>query len=132
MTAPSAEEQLRTQVRAALTRAKISQAEACRQLDCSTKHMSEMLTGKQTLSLGWAERILALCGAHLVIVTSRSEDTPSRRDRVPLDHLNSDQYDELCADLDRYEEVVDELNGMNIELARRAGRALARAARRTT
>ncbi|MEU3507693.1 helix-turn-helix transcriptional regulator [Streptomyces longwoodensis] len=73
MTAPSAEEQLRTQVRAALTRAQISQAEACRRLGLSTKHMNMMLTGRATLTLDWAERILALCGKRLVIETRRQQ-----------------------------------------------------------
>lgn len=31
-------------------------------------------------------------------------------DRIPLDHLTSDQYDQLCDDLDRYEEVIGEMN----------------------
>ncbi|MFJ6559929.1 hypothetical protein ACIQMV_08610 [Streptomyces sp. NPDC091412] len=50
-------------------------------------------------------------------------------DRIPLDNLTSDQLDTLYADLDRYEEVVGELNETNIELAQRAGRAEAAVAR---
>lgn len=69
MTATSAEEQLRTHTRAALEAAGISQAEACRQLGLSTKHMSQMLTGQAPLSLTWAEGILGLCGHTLVIGT---------------------------------------------------------------
>lgn len=45
-----AERNLRTQVRAALDTAGISQAEACRQLGISTKHLNQMLTGKATLT----------------------------------------------------------------------------------
>ncbi len=71
MTAPSAEEQLRTHVRAELAKAKISQAEACRQLGLSTKHMNMMLMGHAPLGLDWAEKILALCGKRLVIETRR-------------------------------------------------------------
>lgn len=67
----AAEEALRTQVRAALAKARISQAEACRQLGCSTKHMSQMLTGRATLTLAWAERILSLCNLRLVVSTRR-------------------------------------------------------------
>jgi predicted XRE-type DNA-binding protein len=68
----TAEEQLRTQVRAALAQARISQAEACRQLGLSTKHMNTMLTGHgATLTLDWAERILGLCGKRLVITVKR-------------------------------------------------------------
>lgn len=64
----TAEESMRTQVRAALETAGISQAEACRQLGCSTKHLNQMLTGKAPLGLDWAERILALCGMRLVVL----------------------------------------------------------------
>ncbi|MEU9014289.1 helix-turn-helix transcriptional regulator [Streptomyces sp. NPDC048479] len=64
----SAEDSLRTQVRAALDHARVSQAEACRQLDLSTKHMSEMLTGKATLTLDWAERIADLCDMRIEVL----------------------------------------------------------------
>ena len=63
----SAEEQLRTQVRAALIQSRISQAEAARQLGLSTKHMNQMVTGRAPLTLAWAERILALTGMQIVI-----------------------------------------------------------------
>ncbi|MGW0312049.1 helix-turn-helix domain-containing protein [Streptomyces flavidovirens] len=61
------EEVLRIQVRAALDMTHISQASAARQLGLSTKHMSQMLTGRATLTLDWAEQILALCGMRLVV-----------------------------------------------------------------
>ncbi|QIP87606.1 helix-turn-helix transcriptional regulator [Streptomyces sp. Tu 2975] len=64
----NAEDQLRSQVRAALERTNISQAEAARQLGLSTKHMSQMLTGRATLTLDWAERIVALCGMRIVVL----------------------------------------------------------------
>ncbi len=63
-----AERNLRTQVRAALDTAGISQAEACRQLGISTKHLNQMLTGKATLTLDWAERIVELCDMRLVVL----------------------------------------------------------------
>ncbi|MFF8679525.1 hypothetical protein ACF07F_16600 [Streptomyces sp. NPDC015237] len=50
-------------------------------------------------------------------------------DRIALDDLTSDQLDQLYADLDRYEEVVGELNETNTGLARRAARAEAAVAR---
>lgn len=64
----AAERNLRIQVRAALAASGISQAEACRQLGLSTKHLNQMLTGKATLTLDWAERIVDLCGMRLVIL----------------------------------------------------------------
>ncbi|MFE2353441.1 hypothetical protein [Streptomyces parvulus] len=44
-------------------------------------------------------------------------------DRIALDDLTSDQLDQLYADLDRYEEVVGEVNEANTGLVRRAARA---------
>ncbi|MFF4791883.1 helix-turn-helix domain-containing protein [Streptomyces sp. NPDC001276] len=67
MTDESAEEQLRAHVRTALDGAGISQAEAARQLGVSTKHLCQMLTGRATLTLTWAEGLLGLCGMQLVI-----------------------------------------------------------------
>lgn len=67
-----AQTSLRLQVRAELNRARISQASACRQLGVSTKHMSKMLSGKSTLTLNWAEQILALCGKQPVITLVRN------------------------------------------------------------
>jgi hypothetical protein len=76
VTTPSAEDQLRAHVRGALATAKISQAEACRRLGLSTKHMNMMLMGHAPLGLEWAEKILALCGKRLVIETRRQRKTP--------------------------------------------------------
>lgn len=72
-----AEETLRSHVRAALDRSGISQAEACRQLGCSTKHLNQMLTGKAALTIGWAERILDLCGMRLVVLALTGRDEPA-------------------------------------------------------
>ena len=63
----TAEDDLRAQVRAALAATGISQAEAARRLGLTNKHMSHMLTGRATLTLGWAEAILAVCGLRIVI-----------------------------------------------------------------
>ena len=73
----AAEDALRAQVRAALAKARISQAEACRQLGLSTKHMNMMLTGKATLTLDWAERIAALCGKRIVIRVQADRRKPA-------------------------------------------------------
>lgn len=61
------EDTLRTQVRAALAVAGISQAEVARRLGCSTKHLNQMITGRAVLTLDWAQQILALCGMHVVV-----------------------------------------------------------------
>jgi plasmid maintenance system antidote protein VapI len=58
-------------VRDELAKARISQAEACRRLDVSTKHMNQMLMGHAPLTLEWAERILALCGKHPIVTARR-------------------------------------------------------------
>lgn len=67
----AAEDQLREQTRAALQDAGISQAAAARELGITAKHMCQMLTGRQTLALGWAERILALRGRRIAVTTPR-------------------------------------------------------------
>lgn len=72
----NAEQELRRQVRDTLDETGISQAEACRQLGCSTKHMNQMLIGRAPLTLGRAERILALCGRRVqVLVLKGKRDT---------------------------------------------------------
>lgn len=60
---------LRAEVRAALAARGISQASAARQLGLTQKHVSQMLTGRATLTIAWADRILALCGLRLQIGT---------------------------------------------------------------
>ncbi|MFD9248479.1 hypothetical protein [Streptomyces bottropensis] len=40
--------------------------------------------------------------------------------RIRLDDLTSDQYDELCDDLDEYERVQGDMNERAIDLTRRA------------
>ncbi|MGW6578910.1 helix-turn-helix domain-containing protein [Streptomyces globisporus] len=104
------ERDLRAQVKAALTTARISQAEAARQLDLSTKHMSQMLTGRATLTLDWADRILTLCGMTLAIAafpdTGRGLST---QPRIALDDLTSDALDALYDRLDRAAGLADRL-----------------------
>lgn len=63
----NSDDDLRTQTRAALIEAGISQAAAARTLGLSAKHMCQMLTGRAHLTLAHAERILALCGMRPVI-----------------------------------------------------------------
>ncbi|MFE9850282.1 helix-turn-helix domain-containing protein [Streptomyces sp. NPDC005576] len=118
---------LRTQTKGALKAAGISQAEAGRQLGLSTKHMSHMLTGRATLTLDWADRILALCDTRLVIATS-SGQTATPGPRVALDDLTSDQLDALYDDLERYEEVQGEMNERAVDLTRRVAELEAQAA----
>jgi len=43
---------------------------------------------------------------------------PDREDRIPLDELTSDDLEQLYDDLDRYQEVVGELNAANTTMAR--------------
>lgn len=71
--AVSAEGALRTEVRAALKAAGIRQVAAAAQLGVSEKHLSQMLTGKVSLTIPWAERILALCGLRLVIALQHKQ-----------------------------------------------------------
>lgn len=91
---------LRAQTKDALKAAGISQAAAARQLGLSTKHMSHMLTGRAALTLNWADRILALCDASLVLVATRNQATPPGP-RIALDDLTSDQLDALYDERDR-------------------------------
>lgn len=122
MTGPTAEEQLRTEVRSALACARLSQAEACRQLGLSTKYMNQMLMGHAPLTLRWAEKIVALCGARVLVYVTAPPGAADRVQRIRLDDLTSDQLDALYDDLDRADEVIGELNQHNINLARRAAR----------
>ncbi|SES03985.1 helix-turn-helix domain-containing protein [Streptomyces qinglanensis] len=73
-TSSSAENNLRAQVRAALIISGLSQAEAARRLDLSTKHLSQMLTGRATLTLSWADSLLSLCGMRVSVAVSLITD----------------------------------------------------------
>lgn len=61
------EDELRTQVRGALAAAGIRQTRVARELAVSTKHLNGMLTGKNALTLEWAEKIADLCDLRLSI-----------------------------------------------------------------
>lgn len=67
------EDQLRRLARHALADAGLSQAEAARRLDVSTKHLCMMLSGGSALSLSWADRILHLAGQRLTIHSETAE-----------------------------------------------------------
>ncbi|MWA08809.1 hypothetical protein [Streptomyces sp. BA2] len=63
--------------------------------------MSSMLTGRATLTLDWAEKILQLCGQGLLIyATAASRRAPAPRTR--LDDMTSDELDDLYVKLDQY------------------------------
>ncbi|MFE9855535.1 helix-turn-helix domain-containing protein [Streptomyces sp. NPDC005780] len=96
---------IRTQTKDALKDAHISQAEAARQLGLSTKHMSHMLTGRATLTLDWADRILAICGTHLELVTAQDKATDASP-RIPLDDLTSDALDQLYEQLEARRTII--------------------------
>lgn len=68
-------DRLRGEVRFCLDGARISQVEAARTLGISTKHLSQMLTGKAPMSADWAEKITQLCDRELIVV-SRAADAP--------------------------------------------------------
>jgi transcriptional regulator with XRE-family HTH domain len=113
--------QLREQTRAALRSAGISQADACRQLGVSTKHLSHMLTGRAPLTLDWAERLLALCGQQLLVTVApnASVAAPTRAQRIPLDDLTSDQLDALYDRLELFNAAAHERSAI-LEAARDA------------
>lgn len=73
----TAEDELRTQIRATLAAVGISQAEVARRLGLSNKHLNQMITGRASLTLGWAENILATCGMRLVV--SIAHDTQEQQ-----------------------------------------------------
>jgi predicted XRE-type DNA-binding protein len=86
----SAEASLREQVRAALAATGTSQAAVARQLEISQKYLSHMLTGRATLTLTWAERILATVGMRVeVAVYAAGEDQP--HDMEPVEHCVHDR-----------------------------------------
>lgn len=61
----SAQNLLLAQVQAAVKHSGLKQTWLAQQLHASEKHVSQMLTGRATLTLDWSERILALCGLEL-------------------------------------------------------------------
>ena len=71
---PSTQDQLRQVVRQALEDEELAQAEVCRRLGVSTKHLNCMLQGKSPFTLAWADRILELCGARLVLTLQYADE----------------------------------------------------------
>ena len=126
-----AEEHLRTQVRAALKASGRKQVWIADKLDISTKYLSQMLTGRVSLPLGWAQQIAALCDARVLVFVTAPPGTPDREHRIRLDDLNSDDLDHLYDDLDRYAEVVGEMNETAVGQAKELDAAAATIAERT-
>jgi transcriptional regulator with XRE-family HTH domain len=71
---PPTQDQLRRVVKQALEDEGLAQAEVCRRLGLSTKHLNCMLQGKSHFTLAWADRILELCGARLVLTLQYPEE----------------------------------------------------------
>jgi DNA-binding transcriptional regulator YdaS (Cro superfamily) len=61
----TADDDLRTQVRAALKASGMKQAAIAARLGVTEKHLSQMLTGRVRLPVRWADAILAECGSAL-------------------------------------------------------------------
>jgi plasmid maintenance system antidote protein VapI len=72
---------MRDELRACIARAGISQAEVSRHLGITTKHMSQMLTGKAPISLDMAQDIAVVCGREIRIrsVRRRRASDPAAR-----------------------------------------------------
>lgn len=122
MNGPAAEESLRVQVRAALTASGLKQIWIADKLGISQKHLSQLLTGRVRLTLGRAQEIAALCGARVLVFVTAPPGAVDREARIRLDDMTSADLDELYDGLDRYAEVVGELNEANTDLARQAAR----------
>lgn len=90
-----AEDALRTQTRTALKTAGISQAEACRRLGLSTKHLNQMLVGHANLTLPWAEKLLALCGKRVVITLRKQPKKQPKEPTAVTDPIITDLRREL-------------------------------------
>lgn len=77
---PDARDSMRAQVKAAIDAAGLTDANLANHLGLSAKHVGQMLTGQATLTIGWAEKILSLCGQRLEIravpaIPSEGENT---------------------------------------------------------
>ncbi|GAA3153502.1 hypothetical protein ACFQ0X_43910 [Streptomyces rectiviolaceus] len=60
-------EALRAEVRTGLEASGRSQASVARELQVSTKHLNQMLSGRAAMTVWWAARILRVCGMRLAI-----------------------------------------------------------------
>jgi plasmid maintenance system antidote protein VapI len=66
-------DEVRAEVRTALHETRTSQAELSRTLGLSTKHVSQVLTGKAALSLELAEAMLAAVGRQMTVRTRETK-----------------------------------------------------------
>lgn len=64
---PDARDSLRAQVKTAIDGAGLRDADVAQRLGLTKKHVAQMLNGQAVLTLGWAEKILAMCGQRLEI-----------------------------------------------------------------
>ena len=62
---------LRTCVREMIKERAITQRDLAARIGTSQKHLSQLLTGKCTLSLAWVDRIADACDYDLIIGTKR-------------------------------------------------------------
>ena len=90
-------EDVRAEIRTALHDTHTSQAELSRRLGMSTKHVSQVLTGRAALSLDLAEAMLAAVGRQMTVrtkeVTKLTEGTPAMKIYV-LNRTKGTGYDE--------------------------------------
>ena len=59
---------LRDQIRATIKASGLKQIWIAQQLGVSQKHLNQMLTGRISLTLDWAQRIATVCGYKVTIV----------------------------------------------------------------
>lgn len=79
MTAPpTATDELRQQLRAAIRASGVKQIWIAEQLGVSQKHLSQMLTGRVGLPLDWAQSIAALCGYTATVTIGPAADAELR------------------------------------------------------
>jgi transcriptional regulator with XRE-family HTH domain len=112
-------DQLRDQVRAAVKASGRKQIWIADKLGISPKHLSQMLTGRVSLTLDWAQQIAVLCDARVLIFVTAPPGAPDRETRIPLDDLTSNDLDRLYDDLDRYTEIVGEMNDAAVLAAKK-------------
>ncbi|WP_328436939.1 helix-turn-helix domain-containing protein [Streptomyces sp. NBC_00444] len=81
MTEPAAPEAsaLSEQIRDVIRKSGVKQLWIAEQLGISQKHLSQMLTGRVTLALDWAQRIAALCGYTATVTVGPAANPEMRR-----------------------------------------------------
>ncbi|MDX3520748.1 helix-turn-helix transcriptional regulator [Streptomyces scabiei] len=75
-------DELREKTRAAIRASGIKQIWIADRLGISEKHLSQMLTGRVTLTLDWAQRIAALCGHKVTVAVEPVSDADRERQRA--------------------------------------------------